>query len=300
MRIAITGASGLIGSALRRHLEGQGHTVVPVVRRPAGPGEIGWDPAAGHLDPDDLRGLDGVVHLAGAGIGDKRWNAERKRVLLESRTEGTRLLAEAIAAADDRPPVLVSGSAIGYYGDRGDEILTETSRHGDDFLAGLCVEWEAATAPAEAAGVRVARIRTGIVLSRDGGALPKLLSLFRLGLGGRMGSGRQWMSWIDIDDEVGAIAFLLTHDVQGAVNLTAPDPVTNAQLTKALGAELNRPTILTVPPLGPRLLLGREMADSLLFFSQHIRPAALEAAGYEFAHPLLSGALQHVLAGGTA
>jgi uncharacterized protein (TIGR01777 family) len=237
------------------------------------------------------------VHLAGAGIGDERCTPERKRVLVESRTEGTRLLAEAIAAADDPPPVLVSGSAIGYYGDRGDELLTEASGPGEDFLAGLCMEWEEATAAAEAAGVRVAHIRTGIVLTRSGGALAKLLPLFRFGLGGRMGSGRQWMSWIDLDDEVGAITFLLGHDVRGPVNLTAPDPVTNAQLAKALGAELNRPAVLPVPAFGPRLVLGRELADSLLFASQRVRPAALEAAGYEFAHPLLAGALEHAVTG---
>lgn len=298
MRIAITGASGLIGSALRRRLEADGHVAVPIVRREPEAGEIGWDPAAGKLDPADLRGLDGVVNLAGAGIGDKRWTAARKREIVESRTEGTRLLAEAIAAVDDRPPVLVSGSAIGYYGDRGDEVLTEASAPGEDFLAGLCREWETATAVAEAAGVRVAHIRTGIVLSRAGGALAKLLPLFRVGLGGRMGSGHQWMSWISLDDEVRAIAFLLTHDVSGPVNLTAPDPVTNAQLAKALGAELHRPAAVPVPAFGPRLALGRELADSLLFVSQRVRPAVLEEAGYPFAHPLLPGALEHALAGG--
>jgi uncharacterized protein (TIGR01777 family) len=299
VRIAITGASGLIGSALRRRLEADGHVAVPMVRREPGPGEIGWDPAAGRLDPADLSGLDGVVNLAGAGIGDKRWTTQRKREIVESRTEGTRLLAEAMAAVDDRPPVLVSGSAIGYYGDRGDEVLTEASAPGEDFLAGLCREWETATAVAEAAGVRVAHVRTGIVLSRAGGALAKLLPLFRVGLGGRMGSGDQWMSWIALDDEVGAIAFLLTHDVSGPVNLTAPDPVTNAQLAKALGAELHRPAAVPVPAFGPRLVLGRELADSLLFVSQRVRPAVLEEAGYDFSHPLLAGALEHALTGGT-
>jgi uncharacterized protein (TIGR01777 family) len=298
VRIAITGASGLIGSALRRRLEADGHVAVPMVRREPGPGEIGWDPAAGRLDPADLSGLDGVVNLAGAGIGDKRWTTQRKREIVESRTEGTRLLAEAMAAVDDRPPVLVSGSAIGYYGDRGDEVLTEASAPGEDFLAGLCREWETATAVAEAAGVRVAHVRTGIVLSRAGGALAKLLPLFRVGLGGRMGSGDQWMSWIALDDEVGAIAFLLTHDVSGPVNLTAPDPVTNAQLAKALGAALHRPAAVPVPAFGPRLVLGRELADSLLFVSQRVRPAVLQEAGYEFSHPLLAGALEHALTGG--
>jgi uncharacterized protein len=292
VRIAITGSSGFIGSALRRSLEADGHTVVPMVRRPARTGEISWDPAAGRLEATDLDDLDAVVNLAGAGIGDARWTPERKRLVLESRTDGTRLLAGALAAAERRPPVLVSGSAIGYYGDRGDEVLTERSAPGDDFVAGVCVAWEAATQAAEGAGVRVAHIRTGLVLDGSGGIFPRMALPFRLGVGGRLGSGQQWMSWIGLADEVGAIRFLLDHEVSGPVDLTAPEPVTNAQLTKVLGAALHRPTLVPAPAAALRLALGRERADGLLFVSQRVVPAVLAEAGYEFRHPLLVGAVE--------
>ena len=299
MRIAITGASGFIGTALGRALRADGHEVVPVVRRDARPGEISWDPAGGRLDPGDLAGLDAVVNLAGAGIGDARWTAERKRELVESRTRSTRLLSEAMAAAPQAPPVLVSGSAIGYYGDRDDEVLTERSAPGTDFVAGLCVQWEAATEPAEAAGVRVAHIRSGVVLDGSGGIFPRMALPFRFGVGGRLGSGRQWMSWISLADEVGAIRFLLEHDLSGPFDLTAPEPVTNAQLTKVLGAALHRPTFLAAPAPALRLVLGRERADGLLFVSQRVLPAALRDAGYEFQHPLLAGAVEAALRGGS-
>jgi uncharacterized protein (TIGR01777 family) len=301
MKIAITGSSGLIGTALRRSLEADGHAVVRVVRGATGsaartePGAVAWDPTGGTIDAGGLEGLDGVVHLAGAGIGDKRWSDERRLELVLSRTKGTALLAETLAGLDRPPPVLVSGSAIGYYGDRGDELLTEQSEPGDDFLARLCIDWEAATTPAADAGIRVTTIRTGLVLSTDGGALPKLLPLFRLGLGGRFGSGRQWWSWIDGADEVAAIRFLLEHDVRGPVNLTAPGPVTNAELTKVLGHVLSRPTVLPVPAFGPRLLLGKDLADSLLFTSARVQPAALEAAGFAFRQPELEAAFRTLL-----
>ena len=235
MRVAVTGSSGLIGTPLVARLQAEGHDVVRVVRRPVSAGEsaLRWDPAAGTIDAAALAGVDAVVNLAGPGIGDKRWTEERKRELVESRTHGTALLASTLAALDPRPSVLVSGSAIGYYGERGDEVLTESSGPGDDLLARLCVDWEAATAPAADAGIRVATIRTGIVLTTAGGALPKLLPLFKLGLGGKMGSGRQWWSWITLRDEIDAIVWLLTHDLAGPVNLTAPAPTTNAELTKA-------------------------------------------------------------------
>jgi len=297
MHVAITGATGLIGTALTRRLQGDGHTVVSVVRRPVGTGDgaIRWDPDAGTIDAGGFDGVDAVVHLAGAGIGDKRWTDERKRVVLESRTKGTALLATTLAGLDRPPAVLVSGSAIGYYGDRGDEVLTEQSAPGDDFLASICVPWEAAAQPAADAGIRVATIRTGIVLSTDGGALPKLLPLFKLGLGGKYGSGRQWWSWVTLDDELAAIAFLLDHDVRGPVNVTAPGAVTNADFAKALGHVLHRPSVLPVPAFGPKLVVGGELAQALLFTSARVQPTVLEAAGFTFANPDLDGALRAVL-----
>jgi uncharacterized protein (TIGR01777 family) len=291
VRIAITGASGLVGTALQERLRADGHEVVPIVRRPGPPGTVLWDPANGRLDPADLEGLDGVVHLAGEGIGDRRWNEEHKRRVLESRRAGTTLLCEALAATVDRPAVLVSGSAVGWYGDRGDEVLTEASGPGSGFLTDVVATWEGATVAAEQAGIRVAHLRTGIVLDGDGGALPKMALPIRLFVGGRLGSGRQWMSWIHLDDEVDAIRFLLDHDISGPVNATAPTPVTNAVLTKALGRALHRPTVVPIPAFGPRLLLGREMADNLLFISQRVLPEVLVSHGFDFAHPDLDEAL---------
>src|SRR5918994_6234130 len=238
MEVAITGASGLIGSALARSLRDEGHTVRPLVRPSSGrtspgagdPAAIRWDPAAGTIDVERLDGIDAVVHLAGAGIGDKRWSPSRKREIRESRTRGTELLARTLTGLARPPAVLVSGSAVGYYGDRGDEVLTETSGPGDDFLADLVQAWEAAAQPAVDAGIRTVFTRSGVVLSGDGGMLPKLVRLFRFFVGGRLGSGRQWLSWVSIDDEVGAIRFLIDRsDVAGPANLTAPQPVTNAQ-----------------------------------------------------------------------
>lgn len=297
MRVGITGSSGLIGTALTTHLRGAGHDVTPIVRRAAGDGEIDWDPAAGRLAPSDIEALDAVVHLAGAGIGDRRWTDAYKQTLLDSRVDGTTLMAETIAGlAGAGPSVLLSGSAIGFYGDRGDEIVDEQSDAGDGFLAEICRRWEAGTAAAEAAGVRVAHLRTGIVLSADGGALSKMLPLFKLGLGGRFGSGRQWMSWISITDEIRAIEHLLTADVEGPVNLTAPHPVTNRDFADTLGNALGRPTVLPVPAFGPKLLLGAELADTLLFEGQRVRSDVLQAdAAFTFAHPDLTAALRSVL-----
>jgi hypothetical protein len=296
MRVAITGSSGLIGSALSPHLAEHGHEVVPIVRRAPASGEIGWDPAAGRLDPIDLDGIDAVVHLAGAGIGDKRWTDDYKRTIRDSRVGPTDLLARAIAAATDGPRILLSGSAIGIYGDRGDETLDERSDPGTGFLADVTAAWEAATSPAEDAGVRVVHLRTGIVLSAAGGALKKQLPLFKFALGGKMGSGRQWQSWISIDDEVAAISHLLTTDTAGAVNLTAPNPVTQATFADTLGDVLGRPTVLPIPKFGPRLLLGGELADNLLFGGQRVLPGVLSAdPAFEFAHPDLDGALRHLL-----
>ena len=237
MDVLVTGASGLIGTALRPALVAAGHRPIALVRRPvAGADEISWDPATGRLDRASIEGAGAAIHLAGVGIGDKRWTEEQKRVLRESRVQTTGLLARAIAALREPPPILVSASAIGYYGDRGDEILTEKSGPGEGFLTELCEAWEAATAPAEQAGTVVTHIRSGIVLTPKGGALAKLLPIFRFGVGGRFGSGSQWQSWISIDDEVAAILHLLTTPLSGPVNLTAPNPVRNRELADHVGS----------------------------------------------------------------
>jgi uncharacterized protein len=298
MRVAITGSTGLIGSALQPHLESLGHEVVRVVRGSAtSPTDIVWSPAERRIDTHALDGIDAVVHLAGAGIGDKRWTDAYKRELLESRTTSTTLISEAIAAATDGPTVLLSASGVGIYGARGDEDLDETSALGDDFLADVCVQWERATSLAETAGARVAHLRSGVVLSTKGGGLKKQLPLFKFGLGGKMGRGNQWLSWISIDDEIAAIAHLLTADVSGPVNLTAPAPVTNAEFTDTLGDVLGRPTFLPIPKFGPKLLLGGELAESLLFTGQKVHPRVLEAdPGFTFRHPDLATALRSLLA----
>ncbi|MGE0879963.1 MAG: TIGR01777 family oxidoreductase [Acidimicrobiia bacterium] len=292
MKVAITGASGMIGRALSSRLTSEGHEVIAVVRRTAAAGEVWWDPVRGEMDARGLEGVDAVVHLAGAGIGDKRWNAAYKEELLESRVKGTELLARTLPALDRPPAVLLSASAIGFYGDRGDEVLTETSGPGKGFLADLCQAWEHAAEPVAEAGIRTVYLRTGIVLSAAGGALKKQLPLFKFGLGGKMGSGRQWMSWIALDDEVGAIVHLLTSSLSGPVNLVAPNAVTNGEFTATLASVLHRPAVLPIPPFGPKLLLGSEMAEHLLFYSQHVRAQRLEEDGFRFAHPALRDALE--------
>ncbi|HEY8195711.1 MAG TPA: TIGR01777 family oxidoreductase [Gemmatimonadales bacterium] len=293
----MTGAGGLIGSALSRGLQAAGHHVTPIVRRPASTGEISWDPENGRLEPGQLEGMDAVIHLAGENVG-VRWTAARKHRIKSSRTVGTRLVAEAIARARRRPGVLVSASAIGIYGNRADEILTENSPAGDqesDFLARLSREWEAAAEPARAAGVRVIHPRFGVVLSQEGGALKKMLLPFRLGLGGRLGSGTQWMSWISIDDVVGGILHVLqTESFTGPVNVVAPQPVRNRDFTTILGQVVSRPTPFAVPASALRLVLG-EMANSTLLASARVLPKRLLASGYRFEHPDLGTALRHVL-----
>jgi hypothetical protein len=298
MQVAITGASGLIGSALARSLTDAGHTVRPVVRRDTDePGAVRWDPAAGTIDAGALAGVDAVVHLAGAGIGDRRWSEQRKRELHDSRTRGTDLLARALAGLDPRPAVLVSGSAVGYYGhDRGDEVVTELSPPGQGFLAGLVQDWEAAAAPAVEAGIRTVYLRSGIVLDAHGGILPRLALPFRLFVGGRLGSGRQWVSWITLDDEVAAIRFLLDRDdIAGPVNAVAPEPVTNAELARALGTVLGRPSVVPAPAFAFRMAMGREMADELILASQRVRPDVLVGAGFGFRHTEVTAALRAVL-----
>jgi uncharacterized protein (TIGR01777 family) len=296
MRVVISGSSGLIGTALVARLKADGHEVVRLVRRAPAPGEARWDPSTGTLDRATIDGADAVVNLAGAGIGDKRWTDAYKAELLDSRLKGTELLARTIAAVERRPSVLLSGSAIGFYGATGDEVLDEQSPAGTDFLARLCVDWEAATGAASAAGVRVAHLRTGIVLAKHGGALKKQLPLFKFGLGGKFGSGKQYQSWISLADEVSAISFLLTAPVSGPVNLTAPTPVTNGEFTKVLASVLRRPAILPIPSFGPKLLFGRELVEHLLLTGQRVVPEALRQAGFAFDHPELRDALRAILA----
>ena len=295
MDVAITGSSGLIGTALAASLQRDGHTVRPVVRSDGGPGTVRWDPAAGTIDAGALAGVDAVVHLAGAGIGDKRWTDARKEVVLRSRVDGTTLLSRTIAALDPKPAVLLSASGISVYGDGGDEVQTEAAPSGSGFLAEVVDAWEASTAAASEAGIRVAHLRSAVVLDQGGGALAKQLPLFRLGLGGRLGSGEQWFPWISLDDEVGAITHLLTSDVSGPVNLVAPEQVTNARFTEVLGSVLGRPAILPVPRFGPALLLGKELAEQLLYWSVRAVPEVLAADGYRFVHPTLEGALRAIL-----
>jgi uncharacterized protein len=294
-RVAVTGSSGLIGSALCAALEAGGDEVIRLVRREPGPGSVRWDPEAGTIDAAGLEGVDAVVHLAGEGIGNRRWSAAQKRRILESRTLGTALLARALAGLDHPPAVLVSGSAIGFYGDRGDDRLDEQSERGRGFLADVVAGWEAATEPASAAGIRVVHARTGIVLSAKGGALPRLLLPVKLFAGGPLGRGDQYMSWISLDDEVAALVWLLDAEVSGPVNLTAPEPVTNRELVRTIGRILRRPAKLPTPAFGPRLLLGREMADELLFSSTRAVPARLLADGFGFGHPDLEPALRAML-----
>ena len=295
MKIVISGASGLIGTQLVAKLSSSGHEVVRLVRRSPKPGEIQWNPKSGTLDAAALEGVDAVIHLSGAGIGDKRWTDGYRKEILDSRTATTALLATTMASLSRKPSVFLSGSAIGIYGARNDEQLTEVSTHGTGFLAEVCEQWEAAAKPAVEAGIRTVYLRTGIVLSPKGGALKKLLPLFKLGVGGKFGNGKQWQSWISIDDEIGAIEHLLTANVSGAVNLTAPNPVTNAEFTKVLASVLKRPAIVPVPTFAPKILLGGELADALLFTGQRVIPAALNASGYMFKHTTIESAFRSLL-----
>jgi uncharacterized protein (TIGR01777 family) len=299
VEVLVTGASGFVGSAVRPALISAGHRPVIAVRGggvPAGVDGIAWQPEAGTIDAPALEGIGGVVHLAGAGIGDRRWTGARKQLILESRTKPTGLLASTLAGLGRKPSVLVSSSAIGYYGDRGDEVLTERSAAGDDFTAEVCRQWEAAAAPVTDADIRLVTIRTGIVLGRTGGMLGRVLPPFRLGLGGRLGSGRQYLSWVSLDDEVAAILRALEQpSLTGPTNITAPNPVTNREFTETLGRVLHRPTRLPTPLAPLRAVYGRELVESLLLGGQRVLPAALTAEGFEFAHPTLEEALRVAL-----
>ena len=295
MDIVVSGATGLVGSALNKELEGKGHSVIGLSRsKPSSENTIRWDPSRGQIDDSRLEGVGAVVHLAGENIVG-RWTEEKKRKILDSRVQGTRLLAEAIAGLSEKPRTMVCASAIGYYGDRGNELLREDSGPGDAFLSEVVKEWEASAKPAREAGIRVSNLRFGIVLSPEGGALGTTLPLFKIGGGGKVGSGKQWWSWVALDDVVGALVHALEDDsVEGAVNVASPNPLTNAEYTKVLGNVLNRPTFFPAPAPVLRLALG-EVADELLLASARVEPAKLKETGYEFRYPELEGALLHLL-----
>ncbi len=293
MKILFSGSHGLVGSALIKSLEQDGgHEIFRLVRHyPASPSEIEWSPDRYSIALARIEGFDAVVHLAGESIAEGRWSDEKKKRIRQSRVKGTRLLGDALANLTQPPKTMISASAIGYYGNRGDEVLTESSAPGDDFLSEVCVEWESGTALATEKGIRVVNTRFGIILDQKGGALKQMLTPFRLGIGGRVGSGKQWMSWISLDDVVGALKFaLLNEALSGPVNYVAPNPVTNAEFTKALGKALSRPTLFPIPAFGVRLAFG-EMADALLLSSQRVDSALIEVAGYQFQYPTLDKAL---------
>ncbi|MFN7131048.1 MAG: TIGR01777 family oxidoreductase [Myxococcales bacterium] len=294
-RIAISGASGLVGEGLRAYLSTAGHEVLRLVRRREdAPDAVHWDPAAGSVDRDALEGLDALIHLAGENVG-ARWTASRKQAIRESRVRGTRLLCEALASLRRPPRVLLAASAVGFYGDRGDEALDERSAPGDDFLAGVCREWEDATAPARDAGIRVVNLRIGMVLTPRGGALARMLPAFRLGGGGPIGSGRQWMSWITYDDLLAAFEHALFDErVQGPVNVSAPTPVSNRDFASTLGRVLHRPAVVPVPAAAVRLAFG-EMGQALVLAGARVLPRALQATGFRFGFDALEPALRHLL-----
>lgn len=295
MNVLVSGATGLIGSALRSELESEGHSVIVLSRsKPSSEDTIRWDPSRGQIDASRLEGIDAIVHLAGESIIG-RWTEEKKQKILASRVRGTRLLAETIAGLSEKPRAMVCASGINYYGDRGNELLREESEPGDAFLSEVVKEWEAAADPAREAGIRVANLRFGVVLSPEGSALGTTLPIFKLGGGGKVGSGNQWWSWVALDDVVGTLVHALENDsVEGPVNVVAPNPLTNAEYTKVLGDVLNRPTLLPVPAPAIRAVLG-QVADELLLASMRVEPAKLKETGYEFRYPELEGALRHLL-----
>jgi uncharacterized protein len=297
MKILVTGSTGLVGSALLPFLKSQGHEVFRLVRSQAktGPAAIYWNPEKGIDDAERLEGLDAVVHLAGENIAEGRWTQEKKKRIRDSRVNSTRVLSLALAQFTQPPRALLSASAIGYYGDRGDEIMREESAPGSDFLANVCREWEAATEPAAQKGIRVVRLRFGAILTPEGGALSKMIVPFQFGVGGKIGSGNQYMSWVALDDVVGAINHALVNEtLRGPVNVVAPNTVTNYEFTKTLGRVLSRPTIFSVPAFAARLAFG-EMADAALLASTRVEPARLKESGYVFQHPELESALRQML-----
>ena len=294
MKILISGSSGLIGTAATNALKSDGHNVVHLVRpgKAANPGDIQWDPMRATVDVAGLEGVDVVIHLGGAGIADGRWTEERKQLLRSSRIDTTRVLVDSLSRLKQKPRLLIVASAIGYYGNRGDEILTESSAIGTDFLALLCRDWEAEAGRAAAMSIRTVMLRFGVILSGKGGALPKMLTPFKLGVGGRLGSGQQWMSWIAIEDVVGIIRCAIAHEqVSGPVNVVSPNPVRNEEFTRLLAAMLHRPAIFPVPAFVLRLAMG-EMADAVLLSSDRVKPEQMLAAGYKFRFEILEPALR--------
>lgn len=295
MKVAVTGASGLIGSALVPHLRARGDEVVTLVRRaPHAPGEVRWDPQSGDVDLAGLAGTEAVVHLSGAGVGDKRWTPEYKELIRSSRVDSTRTIATAMAALDPLPRVLVSGSAMGIYGRRGDEELTEASAPGTGYFPDVVTAWEAAAAPAVEAGIRVAYTRTSLVMSRHGGAFGQLVPLARLGLAGPLGSGRQWWSWLTLPDDVRARAFLIDHEISGPVNFCSPQPLRQRDIAAALGRAAHRPAVLPVPGFVLRAVLGEFAGDILA--SDRLVPTVLTDAGFTFEHPDIDTAARWALA----
>jgi uncharacterized protein (TIGR01777 family) len=298
MRILITGASGLIGKALQRSFAEKGYEMLLASRgEPKNANEIQWDVEDGFREEDlsRLEGLDAVVHLAGEGIAGLRWTDDKKRAIRDSRVNGTRNLVNTLADLKQKPKVLIAGSAMGFYGDRGDEILTETSRPGDTFLSDVCKEWEMESRRAEDSGIRTVLLRTSIVLSKDGGALATMLTPFKFGVGGVVGSGKQWMSWVSLDDVIDIINYAIEHEsLRGAVNVASPNPVTNEEFTKTLGDVLYRPTFLPLPEFAVNLVFG-EMGDALLIDSTRVEPKRLKEAGYKFKFTDLKSALENAV-----
>jgi uncharacterized protein (TIGR01777 family) len=301
MKILISGSHGLVGTALIKSLETNGHEIFRLVRHyPNTENEIEWSPDRYSIQLARIEGFDAVVNLAGESIAEGRWTDEKKRRIRESRVKGTKLLGDALANLTKPPKTFICASAIGYYGNRGNETLTESSAPGDDFLAEVCVEWEKATALATEKGIRVVNTRFGVILDAHGGALAKMLPPFRMGIGGKIGSGKQWMSWIALDDVVGGLKFALANEtLRGPVNFVAPNPVTNSEFTRTLGKVISRPTLFPIPAFGVRLVFG-EMADALLLSSQRVEPQRLKATGYEFQYSQLQTVLSHALQKPTA
>jgi uncharacterized protein (TIGR01777 family) len=296
MKVLVSGAKGLVGDALVKSLKEDGNQIVSLVRRASsGDSEIEWQPNQGKLEVERLEGFDVVVHLAGESIASGRWTDEKKQKIFDSRVKGTALLSEALAQLATPPATFISASAIGYYGNRGDELLTEQSSPGNDFLSGVCTEWEKATSSTESKGIRTVHARFGIILDTKGGALKQMLMPFRMGVGGKIGDGKQWMSWIALDDVIRGLNHLIDKPaVKGAVNFVAPHPVTNAEFTRVLGRAISRPTIFPMPAFAARLAFG-EMADALLLSSAKVQPKVLREHGFEFEYPTLQGALEKIL-----
>lgn len=295
LRVAVSGGSGFVGTHLREYLTEAGDQVIQLVRRKPDPAahEIGWDPAAGHVEAEALKGIDAIVHLSGENIAAGRWTTARKQRIRDSRVKTTELLAQTLAGLEAPPRVFVCASAVGYYGDRSGAVLTEDAPPGSGFLAEVCQQWEAACGPARAAGVRVVNLRTGVVLSPHGGALAKMLPVFRMGMGGVVGSGDQWLSWIALSDLLRVIEFVITNDgLSGPANAVSPNPVTNRQLTQAIGRVIKRPTLVPLPAVAVRLTMG-QMGEETLLASSRVIPQRLQSAGFQFEHPELEEALRY-------